>query len=54
MNIGWGRSLDDWYLACSASEQRSIARRVDRWRRTRERVAGAVLVLAVVAVAVKW
>jgi len=34
--------------------ERSIARRQLRWRRTRERIAGAVLVIACVAVAVKW
>ena len=52
--IDWGRSICDWYLACDASMERSIARRQARWKRTRERVAGAVLVVVCVLVAIRW
>lgn len=52
--IDWGRSYEDWLFACLESETRSIARRQARWKRTRERVAGAVLVIVCVLVAIRW
>lgn len=50
----WGRTMNDWYRLCQESEERSMARRVNRWKRTRERIAGAVLVIVCVLAAIKW
>ena len=52
--IDWGRSLDDWYVQCDASMQRSIARRKARLERNRNIVAGFVLLVAFVLVAIRW